>query len=203
MGRLYITVPSGRHRKSCTRGHPASLVGTSLQAHADRSVPRQSLQDYMERNVWPLIPPASLGRVLTREEEDQIPGYGPRATEPTGNRNGYLDSSAIVAIHLRSPCQTRPCGSAHSARNRYGFLRFGRGRHPAALKPISREHNPPRSPTMGPPAFGRHSAKSRISESCMPEKRLFDPLNLTAQLDGTSQVDTVARTVLLKLPAAS
>jgi antitoxin VapB len=48
-----------------------------LQAHAGRSVPRQSLQDYMERNVWPLIPPARLGRVLTREEEDQILGYGP------------------------------------------------------------------------------------------------------------------------------
>jgi hypothetical protein len=147
---------------------------------------------------------AGLPRPRThREEEDQIPGYGPRATEPTGNRNGYLDSSAMVAIHLRGPCQTRPCGSAHSARNRYDFLRFGRGRHPAALKPISREHNPPRSPTMGPPAFGRHSARSRISESCMPRKRLFDPLKLTAQLDGTSQVDTVARTVLLKLPAAS
>jgi antitoxin VapB len=48
-----------------------------LQAHGGRSAPRQSLQDYMERNIWPLIPPDSLGRVLTREEEDQILGYGP------------------------------------------------------------------------------------------------------------------------------
>jgi antitoxin VapB len=31
----------------------------------------------MERNVWPLIPSGQLGRVLSREEEDQILGYGP------------------------------------------------------------------------------------------------------------------------------
>jgi antitoxin VapB len=48
-----------------------------LQAHAGRPGPHQSLHDYMEKNIWPLIPPPSFGRVLTREEEDQILGYGP------------------------------------------------------------------------------------------------------------------------------
>ena len=38
---------------------------------------RKSLRQYMEQNVWPLVPPAELGRVLSREEEDHILGYGP------------------------------------------------------------------------------------------------------------------------------
>jgi antitoxin VapB len=46
-----------------------------LQARTGKS--RKSLREYMERNVWPLIPPAELGRVLTQEEQDHILGYGP------------------------------------------------------------------------------------------------------------------------------
>jgi antitoxin VapB len=38
---------------------------------------RKSLKAYLEQNVWPLIPAGELGRVMTREEEDQILGYGP------------------------------------------------------------------------------------------------------------------------------
>lgn len=38
---------------------------------------RKSLRDYLARNVWPMMPPGELGRVLSREEEDQILGYGP------------------------------------------------------------------------------------------------------------------------------
>ena len=39
---------------------------------------RQNLRRYLESHVWPLIPPAELGRpALTRAEEDQILGYGP------------------------------------------------------------------------------------------------------------------------------
>ncbi len=37
---------------------------------------RKSLRQYMERSVWPLIPPSEIGRVLSREEEDRILGYG-------------------------------------------------------------------------------------------------------------------------------
>jgi antitoxin VapB len=32
---------------------------------------------HLESNVWPLVPPEELGRVMTREEEDQILGFGP------------------------------------------------------------------------------------------------------------------------------
>ena len=48
-----------------------------LPARAGRPGGRKSLSEYMEQNVWPMIPPAELGRVMSREEEDQILGYGP------------------------------------------------------------------------------------------------------------------------------
>jgi antitoxin VapB len=38
---------------------------------------RKSSRQYLEENVWPLVPSGELGRVTTREEEDQILGYGP------------------------------------------------------------------------------------------------------------------------------
>jgi len=46
-----------------------------LQAHGVRPQ-RPNLRQYLEQNVWPLIPPSELGRTLTRDEEDQILGYG-------------------------------------------------------------------------------------------------------------------------------
>ncbi len=38
---------------------------------------RERWLEFLEREVWPTIPPAQLGRTLTREEEDDILGYGP------------------------------------------------------------------------------------------------------------------------------
>jgi len=35
------------------------------------------LRRFLERDVWPRIPPAQLGRTLSRDEEDAILGYGP------------------------------------------------------------------------------------------------------------------------------
>ena len=43
-------------------------------AHLNR---KESLLEYMAREVWPHIPPDQLGKTLTREEEDEILGYGP------------------------------------------------------------------------------------------------------------------------------
>ncbi|MEK7750703.1 MAG: type II toxin-antitoxin system VapB family antitoxin [Acidobacteriota bacterium] len=48
-----------------------------LQARAGKPEGRESLRGYLERNVWPMMPPGELGRVMSREEEDQILGYGP------------------------------------------------------------------------------------------------------------------------------
>lgn len=36
---------------------------------------RGNLREYLERDIWPLIPPGELGRVLSREEEAEILGY--------------------------------------------------------------------------------------------------------------------------------
>ncbi len=48
-----------------------------LQARSGRPGGRKSLREYLERDVWPVVPGSELGRVLSREEEDQILGYGP------------------------------------------------------------------------------------------------------------------------------
>ena len=48
-----------------------------LRARSGKPKARRSLREYMERDVWPLVPASELGRVLTREEEDRILGYGP------------------------------------------------------------------------------------------------------------------------------
>jgi antitoxin VapB len=49
-----------------------------LQARAGRPGGRKDLRGYLERSVWPLIPSGEVGRVLSREEEDQILGFGPK-----------------------------------------------------------------------------------------------------------------------------
>jgi ribonuclease VapC len=69
-----------------------------MRARAGKPVGRRSLRDYLEQSVWPVIPRRQLGRVLSREEEDQILGYGPH-----GYWTMVLDTSAIVAIHLQEP----------------------------------------------------------------------------------------------------
>jgi antitoxin VapB len=35
------------------------------------------LLEFLEREVWPNVPSTQLSRVLTREEEDEILGFGP------------------------------------------------------------------------------------------------------------------------------
>src|ERR1039458_2575733 len=47
-----------------------------LQARVGKPGGRKSLREYLEQNVWPIVPAAELGRVISREEEDQILGYG-------------------------------------------------------------------------------------------------------------------------------
>jgi antitoxin VapB len=48
-----------------------------LQAHGMGLQSGENLRQYLEKSVWPLIPPNKLGRPVTRQEEDQILGYGP------------------------------------------------------------------------------------------------------------------------------
>lgn len=42
-----------------------------------RPAGQSSLHEYLEREIWPLVPKRKLGRTLTRKEEDRILGYGP------------------------------------------------------------------------------------------------------------------------------
>jgi antitoxin VapB len=49
----------------------------SPQAKGGRLNRRESLLEFLEREVWPNVPPGELGRTLTGEEEDEILGFGP------------------------------------------------------------------------------------------------------------------------------
>ena len=48
-----------------------------IQAQAGSIRGRRGLRQYLESNVWPLVPEEEIGRVLTRKQEDEILGYGP------------------------------------------------------------------------------------------------------------------------------
>jgi antitoxin VapB len=48
-----------------------------LQARGGKVGRKESLLEYFERDVWPFVPVDQLGKTLTREEEDEILGYGP------------------------------------------------------------------------------------------------------------------------------
>jgi antitoxin VapB len=47
-----------------------------LRAHGMK--PKLDLRKFLEEHVWPFIPPEAMGKPpMTREEEDEIMGYGP------------------------------------------------------------------------------------------------------------------------------
>jgi antitoxin VapB len=48
-----------------------------LQVAVGRGSARNRLLEFLERAVWPKIPPEALGHPLSKEEEDAILGYGP------------------------------------------------------------------------------------------------------------------------------
>jgi antitoxin VapB len=70
---------AGLARETKTEAIRRALVErrARLQARAGKPGGRKSLREYLEQNVWPLMPAGELGRVMTRAEEDQILGYGP------------------------------------------------------------------------------------------------------------------------------
>jgi len=49
-----------------------------FQARGGKASSRKGLREYLEQNVWPMVPVAELGRVMSRGEEDEILGYGPQ-----------------------------------------------------------------------------------------------------------------------------
>ena len=67
VGEMAADLPHVRQREN------ALLYVRGLVEHGGR----KSLREYLEQNVWPVMPPGQLGRVMSREEEDRILGYGP------------------------------------------------------------------------------------------------------------------------------
>jgi antitoxin VapB len=49
-----------------------------LTARDDRPVGSRSLVEFLGRQIRPFTPPEAFGGQLSREEEDNLPGYGPR-----------------------------------------------------------------------------------------------------------------------------
>jgi antitoxin VapB len=62
-----------------------SKTETILQAlkqrkqHLDTTTPKKkrNVIQYLERHVWPFIPPEVRGKRITKEEREEILGYGP------------------------------------------------------------------------------------------------------------------------------
>lgn len=48
-----------------------------LGLHSNRVDRWQQAMRFLEREVWPVLPPGEAGRHLSRAEEDAILGYGP------------------------------------------------------------------------------------------------------------------------------
>jgi antitoxin VapB len=48
-----------------------------LSLQQSRREPGSDFLRYLEEEVWPKAPPGQLGRRLSRNEEDEILGYGP------------------------------------------------------------------------------------------------------------------------------
>lgn len=42
-----------------------------------KTTDKDPILDFLDRTVWPAIPSDLLGRPITKEEEDEILGYGP------------------------------------------------------------------------------------------------------------------------------
>jgi antitoxin VapB len=51
-----------------------------LAHRVDPSDREDRIRRYLEREVWPLVPPDEVGRRLTSDEEDAILGFGPPGT---------------------------------------------------------------------------------------------------------------------------
>jgi antitoxin VapB len=54
-----------------------ALAERKVRLQAYGAAPKRNLREYLEKHVWPFIPPEVRGTTMTREEEDEIMGYGP------------------------------------------------------------------------------------------------------------------------------
>lgn len=56
-----------------------ALEDRKAQLELDKGVAekRKRIMDYFQNEVWPSIPPEQLGKTITKEEREEILGYGP------------------------------------------------------------------------------------------------------------------------------
>lgn len=66
-------------RETKTEAIRQALIERKARLQVAASQPRLKVRliDFLERSVWPNVAPGALGRAVTREEEDEILGYGP------------------------------------------------------------------------------------------------------------------------------
>jgi prevent-host-death family protein len=67
-----LLVPVGEPPSARLVREPSGVSRTGVRP--DRAT---RLARFLEQEVWPVIPDGEAGRVLTRDEEDEILGYGP------------------------------------------------------------------------------------------------------------------------------
>jgi antitoxin VapB len=81
------TEVAGMAHETKTEAIRRALLERRARLRARLAVPkaRRSLREYMERDVWPLVPASELGRVLSGEEEDRILGHSVSAMEHARN----------------------------------------------------------------------------------------------------------------------
>ncbi len=48
-----------------------------LESHETLAEKRKRIMDYFQNEVWPNIPPELLGKTITKEEREEMLGYGP------------------------------------------------------------------------------------------------------------------------------
>ena len=55
-----------------------ALEERKIRLQAQGVKPKRDIRKYLEQHVWPFIPPEVMGKPpMTRDEEDEIMGYGP------------------------------------------------------------------------------------------------------------------------------
>ena len=67
-------------RETKTEAIRRALLERKARLQAATRQPRLKARviDYLERSVWPNLAPGASGRPVTRKEEDEILGYGPK-----------------------------------------------------------------------------------------------------------------------------
>jgi Uncharacterized protein conserved in bacteria len=67
---------TGESKTAAVR-HALQELRDRLIAEADVERREARLQRFLETEIWPLIPPDQLGKPITKQEREEILGYGP------------------------------------------------------------------------------------------------------------------------------